>query len=194
VNAGTKATARGEFAHLKTLEDVVDEFKRRYSADFHHDPIVNMCFDQKTIEGAIRVACAGKRPDGKTFSMDSMISRAARATIRSRLLDNIARLESCNDFEELHDLIESLAPKGVGPLLVYNLAQRIGARLGVKPTDFVYLHAGPLAGWRALTGGKTRFKRVAITGFPPALRVLPAHRIEDLLCEFSAFLHPGLLR
>src|SRR4026208_1285624 len=48
-------------------------------------------------------------------------------------------------FEELHDGLEALKLKGVGPLVTHDTAYRFGAKLGLEPR-LVYLHSGTLEG------------------------------------------------
>lgn len=54
--------------------------------------------------------------------------------------------EGITDFEGLYRYIKQLigAINGIGGLAVYDVAVRIGAKYGIFPCDFVYLHAGPM--------------------------------------------------
>jgi hypothetical protein len=89
-------------------------------------------------------------------------------------------------FEELLERIETLIGPipGVGELMVYDTALRIGAIVGVEP-DRVYLHRGTRQGARALglaTGGNVLF----MDQLPPQLRRLKPREVEDLLCIYKA--------
>ena len=76
---------------------------------------------------------------------------------------------------------------------IYAVSERIGAYLGLKPEAFLYLHAGPLVGWKNLTGCVGKPHRVPWSEVPPALRVLPNFEVENLLCEFRRHLHPRMM-
>ena len=67
------------------------------------------------------------------------------------LLSALPFLEACRDFRQLFELVRDLIEPipGIGELMVYDTALRIGAKLNLKPMR-VYLHAGARAGARAL--------------------------------------------
>ena len=73
---------------------------------------------------------------------------------------------------------------GVGSLMVYDTALRIGARLGALPKR-VYLHRGTRVGARALHLDY-RQPTLEVSELPMALRELPPHEIEDLLCIYES--------
>jgi hypothetical protein len=194
VNAGTKLTRAGAFNHLKTLADVVKSFEERYTAH-SHDPVIEYVMTSPDLPEAIRRAVAAKRRNGKMFGMESCI----KASSRQAFLVNVStagmvhRFNRYKTFEEVFDLVRSCMVPGIGELVVYNVSRRIGAYLRIEPKDFLYLHAGPLKGWKALTGQRGNPYRVSMKEVPAPLRVLTPHRLEDLLCEYREFLHPGLM-
>jgi hypothetical protein len=205
VNVGTRETKAGALSHLTTLDKLVDYYKATYvytagsvwdgveRSENHHDPLVDMCRETKTLLKAIAIAVAGKRRNGKAFSEDSRIFNKVRALMLARLSVRIHQIATAKSFEELYQIIESARCDGCGKLMTYNLTNRIGARLGIKSERFVYLHAGPLKGWKRLTKTRKSPLRVEVEWLPAPLRRLEPHRVEDFLCEFSEFLHPGLM-
>jgi len=136
-----------------------------------------------TLAEAVRRAGRAERPDGKRHDHQTRIRRAALAEAGRRLekLD----LRSSRTFRALHDAVEraigSIA--GIGELMVYDTALRIGARLRLKP-DVVYLHAGTRAGAMALglEGGACYLEPVLL---PAPLHRLRPHELEDFLCIFK---------
>jgi hypothetical protein len=96
-----------------------------------------------------------------------------------------AGLQRAKSFDDLHDRVyRALEPiYGIGQLMVYDTALRVGAKLGMAPTR-VYLHAGTRQGARAL-GMNWRAQHLAVREFPRELRELEAHEIEDCLCIFA---------
>ena len=89
------------------------------------------------------------------------------------------------DFEQLLQFIDAqIRPiHMIGDLAIYDIAQRIGAYLGIEPDD-VYLHAGTKQGATAIGLGRGRNK-LGINEFPEEFRRLSASEIEDCLCIYK---------
>jgi hypothetical protein len=198
MNEGTRMTRAGAFDHLRSapLSAVVDDYLKRFRArPAHHDPVIAYCVEARPhFTLCIARAVASKRPDGKTFSQGSCVRRESKEEMTRQLMENRARLKRSRSFEDIYSIVKSAAPWGIGNMTIYNVSCRIAAYLSIAPRDYVYIHAGPLAGWRALTGHRGAIHRVAAAELPAALQRLPPHRIEDLLCEYRELLHPGMLR
>jgi hypothetical protein len=92
--------------------------------------------------------------------------------------------EFIGNFEMIYDAMASRAPWGIGDFMKYVAAQRVGAYLKVEPRDYVYLHAGPRRGYKALFGRNPRSFREPKLNFPKELQRLRPSKIEDFLCEF----------
>jgi len=102
-----------------------------------------------------------------------------------RLLQACAeRLRKCTTFIELHDLVDEKlgGVSGIGPLTVYDIANRLGAHLGLEPED-VYLHSGAAKGARAM--GFDTAGELLPAAFPVAFKKLRPHEIEDCLCIYK---------
>jgi hypothetical protein len=97
------------------------------------------------------------------------------------LLQQQPRLRACRDFESLYSLIHHTVGhlRRIGPLVVYDTANRIGGKLGLEPS-LVYLHAGTLHGARAL-GLPTQNGVVKVADLPRALRRLRPREVGDAL-------------
>jgi len=143
-----------------------------------------------TISDAVRKASRAERPDGKRHDHQTRIRRSAlrEAARRLRRLE----LRSVRSFHELHAAVGRAigSVDGIGELMVYDTALRIGARLRLEP-DVVYLHAGTRAGARAL-GIDCSASYIAPVKLPAALRQLRPHEVEDFLCIFKAHLRPAV--
>jgi hypothetical protein len=70
-----------------------------------------------------------------------------------------------------------------GSLTVYDTTLRIGARLALEPSK-VYLHAGTLAGAKAL-GLDWRGGTIEMSQLPAELRTLAPREAEDVLCIYK---------
>jgi len=107
----------------------------------------------------------------------------------SKLALRRRQIAGVRSFSELLEIVGSSRLKGVGELTVYDTAVRIGAGLGIEPTE-VYLHAGTRIGARSL-GWKVNRASIPRTEIPPELGSLSASEIEDLLCIYAADFQVG---
>jgi hypothetical protein len=204
MNVGTKLTKSGALAHLSTLDDVVEDYIARFQDKFdtpsekhsagHDDPVVDFCKEAKTLTTAIERAVAGRRRDGKMFSKGSCVPWDAKTELTKRLLARRDKVVRAKTFEQLYDIVAEASPKGIGYMSKYAVSERIGAYLGIKPEHFLYVHAGPLKGWKRLNGTRAKEGRVPVTDLPPPLRRIELYHVENLLCEYHELLHPGMLR
>jgi len=116
------------------------------------------------------------------------VSKDALMIALNRLLDVEKRLCSCQNFEELHDLVaQTIRPiHGIGELTVYDIAHRIGRYRSLSPQT-VYLHAGTKDGAKALgiTGARAS---VPVKEFPKPFQKLQPELLENLLCVCRAAL------
>lgn len=202
MNLGTKMTRAGKLAHVATLDDVVDEYLLHFKFEAgaersagHHDPLIDFCREAPDLETAIRRAVDGRRRDGKMFSEGSCVRASSKEEFARELVGSQDALRArSDDFDLLHDLVRFHAPWGIGTLTVYNVTARIAAYFGTHPERHIYVHAGPLKGWKRLTGTRGNPYRVPLTDVPAPLLRLKPYQIEDLLCEFRDLLHPEMMR
>ncbi len=140
---------------------------------------------QPSLRKAIEVAALAVTRDGKRHSHQRRIPRRVLDKAKRRLLH--ARLDRHATFHALHNAIshEIQSIRGVGPLLIYDIATRIGAYLGLKP-QYVYLHAGTREGARVLGLANGAF--IAAASLPAAFRRLSPSEIEDCLCIYRDYL------
>lgn len=139
--------------------------------------------NERTVRGAVRRAALAQRPDGKRYEHQRRLSRTTLHRVRRVLLP--VPLQRCRSFDELHSAIERAVSqiRGVGELMVYDTAVRIGARLGLCPAH-VYMHAGTRAGARAL-GLDWRSRVLEVVAVPVPLQTLEPFEIEDCLCIYA---------
>jgi hypothetical protein len=142
---------------------------------------------------AIVRACTNRGRDGKMFALGSCVRASARVEFATALARVARCIASATDFDDLYDVIASSRVAGIGPTTVYCTALRLGAHLGLEPRNYLYLHAGPLQGWRRLTGERGPVFRVPWSEVPAPLRRLEPHRAEDFLCEMRELLNPRML-
>jgi hypothetical protein len=98
------------------------------------------------------------------------------------------------NFGQLYHAIEMCATPGIGPMTIYDVAVRFGAWMKLKP-ERIYLHAGTLAGLKALGISTTGWGvSIPMEMLPRILRRKDPDEVEDFLCTYRlAFeLLPGV--
>ena len=96
-------------------------------------------------------------------------------------------IEQTSSFDELYNFVSNVCSTihGAGDLYAYDVAQRIGIRLGLLP-ERIYLHTGVKLGAKALGIPVAGRKSIEIDELPPALRSLTATEAEDVLCIYKS--------
>ncbi|MBT8125507.1 MAG: hypothetical protein KJO81_11825 [Gammaproteobacteria bacterium] len=176
--------------NAQALEKIVASYIVKYrpyarKEDRHYERL-------NSLNEAISQAALCKDPRGKRHPHQYRIPLASLEEARQILLDLL--LENCRNFEELHQTVEKaiLHIHMVGPLTVYDISQRIGVYLGLKP-NCVYLHSGTAEGARAL--GLTSVNGVlAVEALPLQFRSLSPDEIEDCLCIYKRELAAAFMK
>jgi len=136
-----------------------------------------------SLDEAVARASRAERPDGKRHDHQTRIGREALGK-GARRLKGIS-WSAYKTFSKLHSFLEHRigAIPGIGELMVYDTALRIGAKLGLEP-EVVYLHRGTRRGARALGLDASR-PFITLDELPHELRSLRPHEIEDCLCIYK---------
>src|SRR5467141_3107964 len=133
---------------------------------------------QRKIHEAVHLAGLASGPNGKRFRHQYRIPRKALERASRALLRDLRLLGRCKSFEALFQQVGatiSHIPR-IGPLMVYDTALRIGARLGLSPQN-VYLHAGTRHGAAVLGLDRDRTS-IRLDELPPPLNGLTAEEAE----------------
>lgn len=94
-------------------------------------------------------------------------------------------------FEDLVNVLNCIHNiRGVGDLMLYDTALRVGAYIGILPQKKVYVHSGPKDGINKLfpyLSKKSKAYTIDINSFNhvPELRKLGAYHIEHFLCIYD---------
>ncbi len=150
-------------------------------------------FDQ-----AIRRAMFKLEGEGRRDGHQRYYSAADLGAMGARLIKHASAFNKARgNFETLRTTVEQglgLAP-GRSPLLVYDIAHRLGCYLKTAP-QHVYLHAGPSIGAERLKPGLGRHRCLDPDDpaqLPTSLRKrLTPDQIENFLCVARRALRPGL--
>ncbi len=166
------------------FERLADRY-RRYKQE-HPDHHLAHCLAQDTFPEAISVAARSVDHRGKIHGHQCWIGATALNAFAPLLVPIIPQLEQAETFDQIHSLIESIAPHGIGPLTVYDTTCRISAWRGKSP-EKVYLHCGAYDGAERLLGPLRGRKWIEVTELPEPLQrlgVTPGE-IEDILCLYK---------
>ena len=168
-----------------SLAGIVRRYKESHQTGLHNQ--LESFHQEASLQDAIERAAHARRPDGKRYDHQRLITREAIDAAASQLMSDrfYEHVRERKDFDALHHYIENEIGgiKGIGPLMIYDTAIRIGAKLERSPTR-VYLHAGPRLGAKAL-GIDYRRPYIELSEFPRELQSLKACEIEDCLCIFK---------
>lgn len=162
------------------LERIVRDYITEYQLDARRE--MKWFSSTRSLDRAVELATLSNLPSGKRHPHQRRIPVAVLEKVRDWLL--ATDLLKCRSFDELHATVQRAVGQvhGAGELLVYDVAHRIGAYLGLEP-ERVYLHAGTRAGASVLGLGRGRqyLKPEELPG--PFGRLKPAE-IEDCLCIY----------
>jgi len=167
---------------LRSLAEVVEDYRAHHR---HHNTGERRWFQlQRSFREAIHRAGRAEGPGGKRLSHQRRLSRETLRRCEATLLSAERDLQRARAFDELYALVERLIADihGVGELMVYDTAIRLGAKLGLEPRE-IYLHAGTRQGAKAL-GFDGRARSIRRASLPEVLRNLPASELEDIFCIY----------
>jgi hypothetical protein len=164
-----------------TFDDIVRDYIREYRDDASAE--MEDYRTEKTRVAAIRRASLCEFPDGKRHPHQYRIPRSLLELAEGRLQAAAKQLAEARDFDALHEIVkrEIGSVHGIGKLMVYDIAHRIGAYFGKTPA-MVYLHRGTKEGAATLGfRGETLDPKV----LPAAFSKLTPAEIEDSLCIYK---------
>jgi hypothetical protein len=185
---------------MTDLGAIVRDYVVRFPRE-RRDMVWEYCRTAPDLKTAILRAVRSRGEDGKMHNHQTRVPEAIReefgseCRLQRRNID-LTMKSKMDKFDALHDLLDSIKPKGIGPVTLYDVATRIGAFLGVDPTS-LYLHAGVREGINLLNDGEngayfdrkewSKIERVPqdrLRGIWPEFSALPPDEVEDLLCTY----------
>jgi hypothetical protein len=169
---------------MRSLEDVIaaystDEprglgYRRALRGKLHEYEL------QTSIYAAIDMAIDTNPPHPHQRRLPHAKLKEAGRNLRA----HATQCEDAATFKDIHEVVSQCVrpPFKNAPLLVYDVALRLGAYRRLRPRE-VYLHAGTQQGAQAVLGERGLALRVQPAEFPAAFSVLEAQEIEDCLCR-----------
>lgn len=158
---------------------------RHYKQSFQTNADREMRFfaKRRSLDEVLEYAAYAKLPSGKRHPHQYRLKHASLRMVHQRLRN--CDLEACETFHELLEMIRDAIVDipGIGELMVYDTAHRIGAFLKLKP-ERVYLHAGTRKGALALGQGRGS-AWLDIGNLPKSFQHLTPAEVEDCLCIYK---------
>ena len=172
-------------AKLETgsLQDVVNSYIKSYRNPAAKE--MRFFTNQGTLEDAIQKASLCELPNGKRHNHQRRIPSASLKKANRRLQRRTRDIRQCQSFAELHTLVEKEigSIRMIGLLAVYDIAHRIGAKVGLEPEE-VYLHRGTAEGAKAMLPVRGR-RTLPVGELPKPFHCLKPHEAEDCLCIYK---------
>lgn len=170
-----------------TFDEIVRDYIREYRDDARAE--MEDYRTEKSRVAAIRRAALCEFPNGKRHPHQYRIPRSLLELAEERLQAAAKQLAAARDFDALHKTVkrEIGSIHGIGKLVVYDIAHRIGSYFGKSPA-MVYLHRGTKEGAEIFGfRGETLDPKV----LPAAFSKLTPAEIEDCLCMYKDELRGG---
>ncbi|UUO08305.1 hypothetical protein M4951_08315 [Blastopirellula sp. J2-11] len=167
--------------NLDTYAAIVRHYLKHYQSGA--DKEIRFYEQLPSWDKALRRASFAETPQGRRHPHQYRLKRVNLQKVHARLRRR--NLAACETFHELFLLVEEaiLSISGIGELMVYDTAHRLGAFLRLSP-EFVYLHAGVRVGAVAL-GLEGSRKWIEPGDLPRTFRRLTPQQIEDCLCIYK---------
>lgn len=164
-----------------TFDEIVSRYIREYRADASAE--MEEYRTEKNLTAAIRRAALCEFSNGKRHPHQYRIPRRLLELGEDRLQTAARRLTTARDFDAVHEIVNRAIGSlhGIGKLVVYDIAHRIGSYLGKEP-KLVYLHRGTKKG-AAILGFQG--ERLDPKLLPAAFKKLSSAEIEDCLCIYK---------
>jgi len=180
-SAKTVSCSVGKVTDSDSLTALIKDYQKVHSKNLDNE--LNYYASQNYEKGMLEKAARSEASNGNCHPHQYRILRAAR----NKTLESLQKLDfsGLNTFESLYNLLKSeLGPiSGVGPLMIYDTALRIGAYRSLYP-EKVYLHAGTRKGSQNL-GIKLKGNTLDKSQLPEEIQVLEPMHIENFLCIYK---------
>jgi hypothetical protein len=171
---------------LHTYADVVRDYRDHYQENSCEEH--GFYATQNSLQRVVELAGLAKTVDEKRHPHQRRLSADALRRGQSKLVR--CKFNACQSFDELIKMVKDAIGDvdGIGALMVYDTACRIGAFLRLEP-ERIYLHAGTRNGANAIGLGHGH-DFLELDELPIEFHSLRAAEIEDCLCIYKDELGP----
>ncbi|MDQ2772622.1 MAG: hypothetical protein M3Y54_19215 [Bacteroidota bacterium] len=159
------------------------------------DSWFDLCIEQTSLRDAIQVAARSVNARGIMSGHQCLVGAVKLGYWADYLAQFERKIHQVNTFKALYSLLENIRDtgkanahiEGVGELLIYDTAHRIGGYRGLLPKE-IHLHSGTRRGSRNLLGTLPRGKHwLPLSHFPSVFAEVQvtASELEDILCIYK---------
>jgi hypothetical protein len=180
---------------MKDFNKIIDDYIKNYRKIATDELKFYSAEKQNSFSETISLATLCETEKGTKHNHQRRIPLKALEKCKIKLLNHKAILSSFNDFYSLYEEIEKqiLPIHGIGKLTCYDVSLRIGAYLGLEPTN-IYLHAGTCKGAKNIQIN-CKGKYIGMSLLPTEFSKLTAREIEDILCIYkNDLINPDLFK
>lgn len=167
------------------IQAAIHYYKKRRRTN--PDTCVIHCKNQDSLAKAIYYASISEDANGKKHSHQYRLKKEDMERFAIELQLQEYKIQSADNFDILFKIIENVGLKmeGIGDMLIYDTAERIGQYLNLFPGK-IYLHAGTREGAEKLIG-KIESSTVKKEMFPEPIKSssLTCADIESMLCMYK---------
>ncbi|MBN7813421.1 hypothetical protein J0A68_20870 [Algoriphagus sp. H41] len=144
------------------------------------------CSRQSDLTKAVYYAALAENHLGKRHPHQYRRSKRTLEDFSQSIILQADSLEKAVSFDEIYRLVEASKVYDVGPLTIYDTAQRIGAFVQVFP-DRIYLHSGTKLGAEKILGRRLKRATMDRAELPKAFQDprLTCADLEDILCHLK---------
>jgi len=168
----------------RKIQNIIDHY-RKWRIE-NPDTWIKFTAVQKNCADAICVAALSLNHLGKKNNHQKRLKNVNLESFKNNLLKRQTDIAHATDFHNLLKIVEECKVKGIADVACYDIANRLGNRLGKNP-DYVYLHAGTRKGLENLLDYKVKAKYIKKSDLPEPFKssTLTCHEIEDILCIYK---------
>jgi len=152
------------------------------------DTWLSYCTSHPNLQSVINSASLATNQTAKRHPHQYRLKQVNLQLLADTLNQRSSEVLNAKTFDELYNVVASTAISGVGPVTIYDTANRIGKYLGLEP-EYIYIHAGTKVGLEKLIG-PTKLHKVTKNLLPEPFNTsdLSAAELEDVLCIYKRLL------
>jgi len=162
-----------------------NEYKNR-RGNCIYDTVIKYVLEQKNLKNAIIIAAYSHDKYGKKHSHQRRLENDILSDFGEILVSIENKINDISDFDSLISIIDKHKINGVGEMLVYDVALRIGHYKRIYP-EKIYLHRGTRVGVENLLGRKVYQNTILKEQLPEPFKScdLTASQLEDFFCIYE---------
>jgi hypothetical protein len=165
------------------IQRIVTLYKK--SKEENPDLHIEFCKNQKTLAKAIIVAAQSINWNNRIHNHQKRVGRRTLNEFAEHLCTFKRQIAKAKNFDDLYGIVEGARIEGIGRLVIYDTAHRIGFFRNIFP-EKIYLHSGTRKGAKNLLHKLPRKEYLYPNELPISLQRpdLQPWELEDILCIY----------